>query len=209
MANRGLRDKADNGSDTPTGPRKTHRLLRPKRLMGIAALFVVVFLGWGYNYTQTPAEGVVRAPTSAPQTKAATATLFEAKTFSLDLPDSYKPIDNKNNPVKEPTLEQQSFAMQAATESRRVGITVKRAPPAILAEDSAYAFRKRNQEYAVTEETVADNKITKMTKKDGSEITYFIAGNTAYAIIAATSSSPKNTFPEEITEIINSFEWKP
>ena len=182
------------------------RLKHPRILTGIVVTVAVVGLaGWFYHYNQTPAVGTIyHAPVPEPRTQAATITTLKSATISLQHPTHYS-VENKA--VAPPITEQYSLNMHQGVESRRVTVSVKTAVEP-MTEDSAYKFRKLTvAEYEITDAVVDDQPAFKASKKDGSEITYFIPGQGRYVIIAATTINPKAAFAEEVTHIIDSFAW--
>lgn len=164
------------------------------------------FFLWGYHYIQSPAEGTVRTTGPAPQTEGVSTTVFAGKLFTLELPGTYKPL--KADPARLPIQEQFSFGQVSALENRRVSITIKNSPPANFSEESALQFRQHSAEYASGNITVDDQQAIETSKKDGTELTYFVPGKNAYAIIATTSTNPRDSYTQEVTEIITSFKWK-
>jgi hypothetical protein len=203
MSMRGLRERPK--QQTGDTPQKSRRLLTPKRLAGTIVISAAGLLLWGYHYMQSPAEGTVRTRRSAPQIAGVSANTITGKSFSLTLPGEYAAV--KVDPARSPTLEQVAYRHASALESRRISITIKSSPPAFLREESALLFRQRSNEYESNNLTVAEAQATQMTKKDGTEITYFIPGKKAYAIIATTSSNPRDSYIHEVDEIVKSFKW--
>ena len=203
---RGLREKPSQHSAGATLAQRSRGLLGPKRL-GAATLVVGAgFLLWGYYYTQSPAEGTVRVAEPAPQIEGVSTTVVTGKSFTLELPGTYKPLEV--DPAKPPTQELLSYSQASALETRRISITIKNSPPANFREESALQFRQHSAEYVAGNADIDGQKALETSKKDGSEITYFVPGKNAYAIIATTSTNPRDSYAQEITEILNSFKWK-
>jgi len=187
-----------------------HKVLRPKVLLWGGLLMAVAALGgWWYRYNQTPAVGTVHPPVSQePQTKGVTTTHFKSVTIAFDYPTHYATVENK--PVVAPTLELYSLNMHdAAQGSRRITVTVKQLVTASsLREDSAFTFRKLHPEqYASSEVTLHNQVVHRLAKKDGSEVSYFVPGDKAYAIVATTTTKPNESFEKEISEVMQSFVW--
>jgi hypothetical protein len=185
-------------------------LVRPKLLVSIGVLVGgVVLVGWGYYYTQTPAVGVIRtATTPGPQVEAVASAQLSGVAFAFDYPANYSNVENKTATV--PIVEQYMLSKRDAGESRRISVTIKSSMlGSSMLEDSAYTFRKINVEnYEGSDVTLIGKAAKKMSKKDRTEITYFIPGEKAYAIIAATSTNPKEAFSQEIEEVVKSFVWR-
>jgi hypothetical protein len=187
-----------------------------KRLLGRLSLGLVVpillvvgviaLAGWFFKYNQTPAVGVVIPPAVPAQTQGVASTKFKSSSISFEYPAHYS-LENKE--VAASVVELYGLSMRGATESRRIGITVKRSQPGeTVFDDSAYKFRSMStKDYQVSDAIVAGKSAKKMTKKDNSEITYFIPGNRYYVMFAATSTNPSAAFADEITGIIKSFAW--
>lgn len=200
--------KADVSDDTP---RVRRRFLRPRAVIALTMLAGAVVLAfWFYKYNQTPGVGIVRpVVVEERDTKGATSMAhFKSTTIAFDYPTHYATVETK--PASSPITEQYMLNMhQPGQESRRVSIAVKRTPATEpFTEDSAYRFRQITvQEYTETAETIKDLPVKKMTKKDKSEVTYFIPGQGTYAIIAATSTRPNPDFEAEITALAQSFVW--
>jgi len=187
-----------------------HRFFHPKAVFALGLLAgagVLVF--WFYKYNQTPAVGVVHAPVGQQSdTKGATSSShFKSATIAFDYPTDYATVENK--PASPPAIEQYMLRMyQPGKESRSISIAVKKLPSGEpFAEDSAYKFRKITPEYTESTETIGGLAAKKLTKKDGSEITYFIPGAGMYAIIAATSTTPKEALVTEMAALAQSFVW--
>lgn len=185
-----------------------HSFWRPKRAISLVlVLFVAAFLFFGYRYIQSPAEGTVHEPEPVPQTEAVSTTMLSGKTFALKYPGNYQPVAGTDSKVTAPTVEQYSLSARSAVENRRISITIRKSPPS-LDEESALVFRQRNPEYVSSDEEIAGQKATKLSKKDGTEITYFVPGPNAYAIIATTSTNPRDSYTQEVTDVLKSFKWK-
>ena len=207
MVNRGFLGKTGKETVASDESRTNRRLLGPKRLIFVTAVFSMAFLAWGYNYIQAPVEGTIYTPRTKPQTESVSTTVFSGKLFSLELPGSYKRLPDDAKTVA-PTLEQYSFSHVSALENRRISITIRKASSTIFSEESALVFRQRNPAYTSDEVEVAGQKAIRTVKKDGSEITLFIPGSGAYAIIATTSTNPRDSYSQEVTGVIKSFRWK-
>jgi hypothetical protein len=181
-----------------------------KRFTGIAVvLLVFVFLFFGYRYTQSPAEGVVGNTKPDPSgTQSVSTTKIDSKYFTLEHPGYYTAVRSADKKVTPPTLETYGLGARLEMESRRLNVTVKQSPPSLLRDESALAFRQNNPDYISSEEEVGGQPAKKMVKKDGSEITYFVPGPNAYAIIATTSTLPGTDYEQEVGQVIKTFRWK-
>lgn len=187
------------------------RLLRVKVLVGLGLLAGVSAFGtWLYRYNQTPAVGVIQTPVPQPQVEAVSSLHFNGVAIAFDYPSDYTTVENTAAEPRPPITEQYSLrGHDAATGSRRISIMVKDFAGGTMLEDSAYTFRTLpHSGYKADDVTVGDRSARKLTKKDGSEITYFIPGDKAYAIIAATSGHPDAAFEEETKTLIQSFVWR-
>ncbi|HTE58336.1 MAG TPA: hypothetical protein VK694_06335 [Verrucomicrobiae bacterium] len=203
---RGLRERPSQYAPEATEVQKSRGWWGPKRILGIVMLFGAGFFIWGYHYIQSPAEGTVRTTGPTPRTEGVSTTIFTGKSFTVELPGTYKSL--KVDAAKAPTQELASLSQVSALENRRISITIKNSPPANFSEESALQFRQHSAEYVSGDAEVAGQKAIETSKKDGSEITYFVPGKNAYAIIATTSTNPRDSYNQEITEIINSFKWR-
>jgi hypothetical protein len=186
---------------------KKRRRLRPKTfvtigLLGGAGLFCI----WFYQYNQAPATGTVFAPREQLHTQGVATTRFKSASVLFDYPTHYS-LENKQ--VVAPLAEQYVLNMHNGQESRRISVTVRKPRPGEdVYEDSAYKFRKNTiDSYQESAVTLNGMSAKKMTKKDGSEITYFIPGGAYYAIFAATSTNARTAFAEEIDTVMKSFVW--
>lgn len=178
---------------------------RAATLIAVPVLGAALFMG--YRYSQAPAEGTVTtASRPSTQVEADSSTVFTGKAFAVELPGGFTP-----RPVEKPsppTSELHSFSMRGdMLQSRQLNIIVKRSPPAIFQEESALRFRQASADYVSSSVKVAGLEAVRMGKADGSEITYFVPGRDAYAIIAATTTGPGKEFDDTISKIIKSFRW--
>ncbi|HTE21783.1 MAG TPA: hypothetical protein VK674_01960 [Candidatus Limnocylindria bacterium] len=197
-----------------SGRRFLRLFLRPKVLAGFGALVIVAGLVMGfYRFNQAPVTGVVRPPDPAPRVAAATFAHFNGAAIAFDYSTDYRTVENRAGPVL-PITEQYSLAQHSPTEgSRRISITVKNFSGGPMLEDSAYAFRRNEAgKYKADEVTMGEDSTKKtartMTSKDGSEVTYFIPGKSAYAIVSATSTRPNEDFLKEAAALVRSFVWR-
>lgn len=182
---------------------------RPSLKLVVSAVLlssVVVLAGGFFRYNQTPAVGVVNPPPLPVQTQGVASTKFKSASISFEYPAHYS-LENK--PVAASVIELYGLSMRGATESRRISITVKKTQPGeTVFDDSAYKFRTLStKDYQVSDAIVAGKPAKKVTKKDGSEIAYFIPGNRHYVMFAATSTNPNGAFADEISNVIKSFAW--
>jgi hypothetical protein len=184
-------------------------LTRPKLLLLLGIVALAAGGWWLYRYTTSPVDGVIQAPSQPePQTKAVSVSRFSGQNFRLEHPAYYSSIENHSKAAPKSILEQYLLSMRGnGTESRQVSILIKQGNAASMAEDSAYVFRRSHADYKVETTTLHDQQIQKSTKKDNSEIAYFVSGKAAYAIIVATSTNPGEAFWKEAGQIIESFAW--
>jgi hypothetical protein len=187
--------------------KQVRRLLKPKMVMSVLAVGGVLALaGWFYQYNQSPVVGTVSRPTADMHTQGVTSTRLRSASMAFEHPVHYT-VENKA--VVTPIVEQYMLNMQGAEESRRISITIRKAAPGeTVYDDSAYKFRVlKTSGYKVSDATVDGQTSKKMTKNDNTEITYFVPGPKYYAIVAATSTNPKEAFSNEITDVMKSFAW--
>lgn len=187
------------------------KLSRPKILLSVGLLASVIGgAAWFYQYNQTPAKGVVHSAATEHPQRTHTITHFNGVAIAFDYPSDYTSVENKTTALVLPTTELYSLnRFSPNTGSMRIGITVRDLSRGSLLEDSAYRHRLINpNEYQASEVTLPQYPAKKMEKTDGTEITYFIPGEKAYAIIAVTSTNPGTDFAKEVTELVNSFVWR-
>lgn len=187
-------------------------LRRPKIIVILLIIVGIIFgIVWFYHLNQSPAEGVVdTSGISKPATSTAPQKLhFDSQLIAFDYPGGYTTATA--NAVGANVIESYSLRLHdSAQESRNLAITVKK-PEAgsTMTDDSAYVYRRQQASlYDITNVSVSGADLKKATKKDGSEITYFIPGPTYYAIISGTSTNPGQDIVDNTWLVASSFRWQ-
>ncbi|HSW37429.1 MAG TPA: hypothetical protein VLG37_03620 [Candidatus Saccharimonadales bacterium] len=181
-------------------------------LFTVGLILVSLVIGW-YRFNQAPAEGIIKPSTDleAKQTSAKPAAPqhFQGLAVAFNYPAGYRLLEA--NPVVTPVVEAHSFSFRdGLQESRRLSITVKKPQEVVnITEDSAYAFRKlKTDTYEASEAVISGHNVKKMTKKDGTEITYFIPHGQAYAILTGTTTNPVDSkLPDDILLVVSTLTW--
>ena len=178
---------------------------------GVGIVFLSILFIYGYRITQSPAIGRVAGQTTvAPVETPKAPELIHAKGqyISFDYPSDYKVTDSAL--IKAPIMETHSLiSYEPGKESSRINLILKSSADGTVAtEDSAYVFRKnQTDQYIASTETINNQTVYKMTKHDGSEITYFVQGVGAYTIIAGTTTKPSGRMSADVELVVSSLRW--
>ncbi|MCW1908475.1 MAG: hypothetical protein KIH63_004000 [Candidatus Saccharibacteria bacterium] len=185
-----------------------------KKIRWLVLLPVGFGLAWAWQwYNRQPVVGVITTsiPTAG-EVKADTTAApgrYRSENLSFAYPAIYS--DSQNTAPAGTTIEQYSMtAHMEKTESRRISLMVKTAEQVgAMREDSAYKFRLNSiDNYQLAQETTAKNLQTDVfSKKDGGEVTYFIAGPGKYLIVAATSNIANGDYKNDVKSVIDSVVW--
>ena len=189
--------------------RETRSLLRRAVVVVLVVGLFVLLPVLAFIHIQSPAEGSIisEAPVKNPNA-VLSAAHFQGKTMSIDYPTVY--TSSTSNPATGNMVEQYSLkARLEANETRLIAMTImKGGTEHPMNEESAYRFR-HNSPDVYTESVVELNKLPaiQMSKKDGSEVTFFISGPINYAIIAMTSTHNTGGLNTDAVQVTNSFRW--
>lgn len=178
---------------------------------GLGLIVLVIVIIYGYRVMQSPAIGSVAgqntivhdAPPKTPE-----LVQFQGQYISFDYPSDYKSTESAT--IKPPFMEMFSFlSYQPGKESNRISLMIKSSADGTVATaDSAYVFRKNQvDQYISGVETINNQLVHKMIKKDGSEVTYFVQGATAYTIIAGTTTKPSGRMSQDVRLVVESLRW--
>jgi len=199
--------KADNTTIQEAGKK------RPKKKILVVGLGLLAF-GLVYlfvSYNRTPSNGIINndaiaqtnTKQSEPQNRHYTGTAV-----SIEYPEEYGDIHN--NPPSGLVVEQFSLvANKGITDTRNVGITVKRKDAGVvMREDAAYKLRMADQaHFTASMVTVGDNTAEQFIKHDGSEITFFIDSPKYYVTISGTTGTSRQQLSDDMNLIVGNFKW--
>jgi cytoskeletal protein RodZ len=193
--------------------KKTPKKKKRRRLWRLIILGVFIAVGaatflWVRN-NQSPAQGIIVPSTVPNDSSQAQETIqHETKYLSFSYPSRYGEMVKQV--VKPPMLELMSIKYsQPAKTTYTISFTVKSpAGSPTATEDSAYVYRKQNPDlYKMSTEQINGQTYPKAVKKDGTEVTYFIAGPDKYAIVSGTTTNPGEPVDSEILVIMRSIKW--
>lgn len=202
-----------NGAEPQGTNQKKPRNKKRRRITWLISILIIAFIGGGlflwYRYNQSPAQGtILQSPTQTQSAEITGTKPFKGKAIGFDYLARYSVPEKQT--IKAPVTEAYVLKYQnPQTGSQKIALMVT-TPTANtpVFEDSAYTYRKNNPAlYTASTEQFNGQTYTKMTKKDKTEVSYFVPGAGKYAVITITSSNPETDITKDLSYIIQSINW--
>jgi hypothetical protein len=156
---------------------------------GLGLAVIIGLVAASYIYMNKPAEGSItnlQPSNHAAVEQQVSSSRYTGTAFSFDYPNDYGDLQ-KNEPSGT-TVEQVSMvAHTGPTGTLRITASAKSSATASMHEDSAFQLRLRNAtDYTHEATSVLGQAADKFSRKDKTEVIYFIPGPSYYAILAGT-----------------------